>query len=263
MVKETSPDSCWFHHPHPRKNNSQPTADKECIKTSFFLHVTFCQEAFPAEAPATSDTSSPFDEPLPPQTRLCSLGHLPQPPWAALREAGQPRLQDGQKGAQTPGAAVLDTPLPLDGRASCKPPNRRDPLRLYSLFFGGSRPGTQNPGPPTTHPGLLLLGARAWAPSPSPEDGMKECKPARTMPYGPGSVLLPPSRDGGMGLWSQCKARAAAQKPLPQFSPGATHFSQANFKPFLKRLLSGQTSPGAPSNNKLSAQSFLLRAGVG
>lgn len=144
MVKETSPDSCWFHHPHPRKNNSQPTADKECIKTSFFLHVTFCQEAFPAEAPATSDTSSPFDEPLPPQTRLCSLGHLPQPPWAALREAGQPRLQDGQKGAQTPGAAVLDTPLPLDGRASCKPPNRRDPLVLWGQQTWGSKSRSPN-----------------------------------------------------------------------------------------------------------------------
>lgn len=95
-------------------------------------------------------------------------------------------------------------PLPLDGRASCKPPNRRDPLRSYSLFFGGSRPGTQNPHPPTTHPGLLLLGARAWAPSPSPEDGMKECKPATAMPNGPGYLgqyysLLPGMVGWGFG----------------------------------------------------------------
>lgn len=60
------------------------------------------------------------------------------------------------------------------------------------------------------------------------------------------SMDLAQSYSLGCGFGQRQGSRATPQKLLPQFSPGATHFTPANFKPFLKWLLSGQTSLEAP-----------------
>ena len=110
---------------------------------------------------------------------------------------------------------------------------------------------------------MLAFWCQDLGAQPTTDDGLKEYKPARALLDRPGPVLLPPPWDEGTCFGSKMQSQSRPQKPLPQFSPGATHFTPANFKPFLKWLLSGQTSPEAPLNRKFSAQSFLLSGGEG
>ena len=85
----------------------------------------------------------------------------------------------------------------------------------------------------------MLWGTSLESPAYTLENGLKVYKPVK--------ALFPPLRmmEGTLGQTHRTRA-ASQQKPLPQFSPGATNLTPANLKSFLQWLLAGQISPEAP-----------------